>query len=274
MGECPRWHGTEDRLYWIDMLGGPMYRYDPATDESEQVYEGDNVGGLTIRADGSLLLFMEGGSVRSFADGSVEILTDGVPGESGVRFHDAIADPSGRVFCGTIGTEQAPSRLYRLDRDGSFTVLLDERNVVNGVDFSPDCSTLYVADTGENRVDAFAYDETTGQIDDEATFIDIPDDDGSPDGLTVDAEGHVWVAHMGAASLVRYDPDGQETHRVTFPTETVTAARFGGTNRSDLYVTTGDGDGNPDADNPAGAVFCLNPPAAGSETYRSDVDFS
>src|SRR5690348_1989432 len=115
IGENPLWHDIEKRLYWCDIPTGRLFRYDPGNGKHEQFYQGEIVGGFTIQADGSLLLFMAHGAVKLWRKGSLTTLIDEIPEERETRFNDVIADPAGRVFCGTMPAGPRPGRLYRLD---------------------------------------------------------------------------------------------------------------------------------------------------------------
>ena len=121
-GEGPLWHEDERRLYWLDIPAGRMFRYDPASGDSEQVYEGESVGGATIQQDGRLLLFGTKGSVRLWSEGVVGTLIESLPSEEEGRFNDVIAGPGGRVYCGTM--TGGGGTLYRLDCDGTVTPMI------------------------------------------------------------------------------------------------------------------------------------------------------
>ena len=114
VGEGPMWHPLEKRLYWGDIVTGRLFRYDPATGQHEQIYSGDLVGGFTVQADGALLLFGAKGSVRIWREGALTTVIDEIPEDRDTRFNDVIADPEGRVFCGTMPTKDRPASLYRL----------------------------------------------------------------------------------------------------------------------------------------------------------------
>src|SRR5512142_2409950 len=105
IGENPLWHPLEKRLYWCDIGTGRMFRYEPASGKPAQFYQGETVGGFTIQADGSLLLFMAKGAVKVWRESGLTTVIDEIPDERTTRFNDVIADPAGRVFCGTMPTE-------------------------------------------------------------------------------------------------------------------------------------------------------------------------
>jgi len=257
-GEGPLWHPGEHCLYWLDIPPGKIFRYDPTTGTHEQVYQAtEAIGGFTIQSDGALLLFMARGAVKKWRDGRLTTVIEEIPDERSTRFNDVIADPVGRVFCGTMRTPDRLGRLYRLDLDGTITRLLDGIGTSNGMGFTPDHQQMYYTDTPKREIYRFDYDRATGAIGNQRVFVRTPDDpaEGRPDGMTVDADGYVWSARWDGSCVVRYAPDGTEDRRIHFPARKVSCPTFGGPDYGDLYVTTAGGD-NKDGNGPgAGALF-------------------
>jgi D-xylonolactonase len=257
-GEGPLWHPGEQQLYWADIPTGRMFRYDPSSGLHEQFYRGEVVGGFTIQADGGLLLFMARGAVKIWREGELTPVIDEIPDEHESRFNDVIADPAGRVFCGTMSTKQRPGRLYRLDTDGRLIKLLDGIGTSNGMGFTPDRQRMYYTDSAKREIYVFDYDQDTGDITNQQLFIKTPEGEGFPDGLTVDVEGYVWSARWDGGCLVRYAPDGSEDLRSDFPARKVSSVTFGGADYTDIYVTTAGGDDKPQEGPGAGGLFRLN----------------
>lgn len=270
-GEGPLWHPTEQRLYWADIPTGRMFRYDPKTGHHEQFYEGDVVGGFTIQDDGALLLFMAHGAVKIWRDGQLETILDEIPDERESRFNDVFADPEGRVFCGTMPTTDRPGRLYRLDPDRTLTLLLEGIAVSNGMGLTLDRKQLYYTETGAKKIYLFDYDQRTGAISNQRVFKDSSDEDGMPDGMTVDAEGHVWSARWDGYRLTRYAPDGTEVLRVQFPAKKVSSVTFGGPDYMDMYVTTAGGNDKAENGPGAGALFRLRLGIQGLPEFPSRI---
>jgi sugar lactone lactonase YvrE len=172
-------------------------------------------------------------------------------------------DPDGRFWCGSMAYDQRPgaAALYRLAPDGSTQRMLDGVTISNGLDWSPDGSLAYYADTATHRVDVFDYDRHSG-LTGRRPFVEIPDD-GNPDGLTVDADGGVWVALYGGGVVHRYGPDGALDAVVEVPTPRVTACTLGGPRLDELFVTTSREGLGPDDDPLAGSLFRVDAGVAG-----------
>lgn len=271
VGEGPLWHQTERLLYWVDIPQGRIFRYDPASGEHEQFYQGRVLGGFTIQEDGSLLLFMDRGSIAILKDGELNYVVDEIPEERDTRFNDVIADPRGSVFCGTMPTDTEPAKLYRLDPDGSLKMVLDGIGLSNGLGFTPDRKQMYYTDSYARKIYIFNYDEDTSEISNQRVFVETPEDGGIPDGMTVDADGYVWSARVDGSALFRYTPDGIQERSIIFPARKVSSVTFGGPGMDEMYVTTIGGDNKADEGPGAGALFRLKPGIRGVPDYYSRI---
>lgn len=257
-GEGPMWHPLEKRLYWVDITTGRMFRYEPATGYHEQIYRGDTIGGYTIQADGSLLLFMDRGAVKIWREGELTTVIEDIPDERASRFNDVFADPVGRVYCGTMPTADRNGRLYRLDTDGTITRILDDIACSNGMGLTPDNKHMYYTDSERHTIYLFDYDQASGALTNQRVFVTNPEEEGLPDGMTVDAEGCVWSARWDGNCLVRFTPDGKEERRIHFPARKVSSVIFGGEDYTDMYITTAGGF-SKHTDGPlAGGLFHMN----------------
>lgn len=276
VGEGPLWHPTEKRLYWIDIPQGRIFSYDPASGHHSLFYEGEVLGGFTFQSDGSFLLFMEKGAVAVLREGKLRYILDSIPGEEGNRFNDVIADPSGRVFCGTMNldpdlAQDRGGTLFRLDIDGSITPLLKNIGISNGMGYTLDQKRMYFTDSIDHKIYIFDYDKKTGGIANQRVFVNTPEGDGLPDGMTVDAEDYVWSARAFGSALYRYTPEGKEDRRISFPASFVSSVIFGGHDYDDIYVTTGGGENHPDNGPGSGAVFHLNIGIKGMPDFFSRI---
>ena len=271
IGENPMWHPLDKRVYWVDIPKGRLFRFDPADGSHEMCHEGPPIGGFTIQPDGSLLLFMAGGAIGVWRGGEVAAVVDEIPDERGGRFNDVIADPAGRVFCGTMPIGDRLGGLYRLDTDAGLTKVLDGIGCSNGMGFTPDRRGMYHTDSKTREIYLFDYDQGSGEITNRRVFATVDEGEAVPDGMTVDAEGYVWSARWGGGCVVRYAPDGGEDRRVELPARKVSSVTFGGDDYRDLYVTTAGG-GEKETDGPgAGAMFCLRPGLQGVAEFFSRV---
>lgn len=269
-GEGPLYHPDQNCLYWVDIPRGRLYRHDVTSEEHEIVLEGPPLGGFTIQTDGSLLLLRTHGEITLWRDGSETVVTDEIPGERDSRFNDVIADPCGRVFCGTMPPD---GRLYRLDTDGTLTTLLEGVEISNGLGFTPRREGMYLTETNAETIWRFDYDEGTGKLSNKRPFVETANGPGVPDGMTVDKEGYVWSARWNGGCITRHDPnDGQEVDRVELPARKVSAITFGGPGYEDAYVTTATaGNSRKKEGRGAGALFRVTPAVGGVPEFRSRI---
>jgi sugar lactone lactonase YvrE len=218
---------------------------------------------LRPRRDGGAVIATERGFALEDAGGEVRPLVDAWTDPT-VRMNEGGCDPDGRFYCGSMAYDQRPgaAALYRLDPDGSVSVVLEGVTISNGLDFTPDGSAAYYVDTPTGRIDRFDYDWARG-LTRRDTFVEIPPGAGHPDGLTVDAEGGVWVALYDGGAVRRYTVGGTLDAIVEVAPRKVTACAFGGEDLSELFVTTSRENLPPGEDRAAGALFRVAPGVRG-----------
>jgi sugar lactone lactonase YvrE len=260
-GEGPVWSPGWGGLRWVDMLAGDVLTL-TVDGAVTRRHVGTVVAAVRPRRDGGAVLAVERGFALEAPDGTLTVL-DPVWTDDGVRMNEGGCDPDGRFWCGSMAYDQAPgaAAMYRLEPDGSVRVAFEGVTVSNGLEWSPDGSLAYYDDTATHRVDVFDYDSAAG-LTGRRPFVTLPDD-GNPDGLTVDAEGGVWVALHGGGAVHRYDPDGRLDAVIDVPTPQVTACTFGGPQRDQLFITTSRQGLRPDEDPPAGSLFRVDPGVRG-----------
>ena len=275
VGENPLWNPDDRRLYWTDNRSQRVHRLDPAAGTVETVVEGQSFYAFTLQADGPLLLFMDRTRVGAAQTGGpVRLVIDGLPGEREARFNDVVADRSGRVVAGVIPPEGGTGSLYSIGPDGSAALLASGLEMPNGMAFSSDDRSLYVAETRGKRVSLFDYDLDSGTVSNRRIFIDLSGEaGGSPDGITLDADGCLWVALAGGWSVVRYDLSGAEMTRVEFPARKITSIGFGDGDLSTAYVTSSSRQSTPGEEigPEGGALFAFHPGVTGVQEHRSSV---
>jgi sugar lactone lactonase YvrE len=243
LGEGPYWVPEDDCLLWVDIADGKLHRTYFPTGETVTLELGavsaafPAVGGGILTAGGcSLALHLP---AERGAQWTTRLVAE-VPAREGIRFNDASVDPAGRVWAGSMHIEETQSlgELYRLDSAGTLTTVVKGVTVSNGLGWSPDGTRMYYSDSPTKRVDVFDYDPATGEARGRRVFADLSAFDGVPDGLTVDADGCVWVAVWGGGVLRRLAPDGTMDAVLQVPVSQPTSCAFGGPGMTDLYVTS------------------------------------
>ncbi|MFN0125553.1 MAG: SMP-30/gluconolactonase/LRE family protein [Verrucomicrobiales bacterium] len=252
LGENPLWNPADGSLCWTDITGGALHHIQPSSGEHRIIYRGEPVGGVTLQSNGSLLLFRVNDIALLSPGGRVEVMR-GFADEGAARFNDVIADPEGRVFAGTIGRTDTSGGLYRFERDGAMTLLFRGTGVSNGMGFSPDLRTFYWTCSTRRRIFAFDYDRASGALTAERVFYQASDDEGIPDGLTVDREGNIWSARWDGYAVVQHAPDGRVMRKFLFPVAKVSSLCFGGPSLDEIFVTTAGG--QPGSDTADGSLY-------------------
>ncbi|MEU1253740.1 SMP-30/gluconolactonase/LRE family protein [Streptomyces chartreusis] len=236
LGEGPTWDARSGRLLWIDILRARIHTYDPVSGRRTVRTTPQHVGAVKPRAGGGLVLNLRDGVGLLDADDSFRWLHhEPVPGR---RANDAAVAPDGSLWAGTMRYDEAPGggSLSRFTGDGSVELVLDDVAVSNGTGWSPDGGLMYYIDSPTRRIDVF--DHADGRVGDRRPFVEIEDGAGFPDGLTVDADGCVWVALWDGSAVRRYTPAGELDRVVELPVPRVTACAFAGPDLADLYITT------------------------------------
>jgi sugar lactone lactonase YvrE len=270
--ENPLWHNGEQRLYWRDIDAGRLYWHDPATGISALAYEAERkIGGFTIEDDGAILLFMDAGRVERWQHGKSSTLVESDPRMLHTRFNDIIADSAGRVFCGTMSTSDHPGTLYRLDAALQLTSVLGEVGCSNGMAFDLDGETFFHTDSFARVINKFRYDAHTGEIDDPKVFAHTKDEDGLPDGLTMDAEGCLLSAHWDGGFVVRFSPAGDEIERILMPVQRPTSVAFGGDDLRMIFITSAAEDLATPTFLLEGNLFAFSVSVRGLPEYRSRI---
>jgi sugar lactone lactonase YvrE len=270
-GENPLWHPMEKKLYWTDIPNGRIYRYDPATGIHERCYAGRPVGGFTVQTDGSLLLFMDRGTVANWKDGKLTEVIAEIEEERASRFNDVIADPAGRVFCGTMSSSERKGSLYRLDLDGSVHEVLENIGCSNGMAFTLDRKGFYYTDSFAYEIYYFDYNIEDGSICNRRVFARFEESDGFPDGATLDADGCLWSAMWDGGCVVRLDATGRVEAKFPLPVRKCSSVAFGGENYADMYITTAGGNTKSEDGELAGALFRMKTQARGVPEFFSRI---
>lgn len=254
-GEGPVWWHDWGGLRWVDMLAGDVLSLDSSGDV-ERMHVGEVAAALRPRRSGGMVVATEHDFV--LVEDTVRTLATAFT-DPAVRFNDGGCDLDGNFYCGTMRYDAGPGggSLFRLTADYKVEVVLRGVTISNGLAWTPDGDTAYYVDTATNRIDVLDRD-----LSNRRPFVEIAAEDGSPDGLTLDAEGGVWVALWEGGAVHRYSADGRLEEVIGLPVAKVTACTFGGANLDELYITTSR-HGETDPHPAAGALFRVRPGVAG-----------
>lgn len=241
-GEGPVWDPVDAALVRVDNDRGLVHWLDVQTGDQTSLHVGGKLGFVVPATTGecvasvgsSLVAIRRSGERRPFAIGLQEAHGDTF------SLNDGKVDSRGRLFAGTINPQLkgGGGGLYRFDADGTSTRVLSDVSISNGLDWDDARGVMYWIDSQAQRIDQFDYDLDTGELSGRRVFADIDVEDGLPDGMTVDAEGGVWVVLFGTGTVRRYDPDGTVSTDVRMPSSCVTSIAFGGPDLSTAYVTS------------------------------------
>jgi sugar lactone lactonase YvrE len=251
LGEGPHWDVPTQTLYWVDIPAGRVHRRD--ADGVHKSWDvGMPVGAVVPTSAGALCLAAGNGFYGLDPETGAIAEIAAAPGLPHTRMNDGACDRAGRFFAGSMDDDEAPGRgaFYRLDPDHTVTKVYDGIGLSNGVGWSPDERLMYYIDSLAYRVDVIDYDPETGELGDRRPFARLGAGETVPDGLTVDADGGVWVAVWGASVIQRYDADGTLNGVVRLPAAFVTSCAFGGPDLDQLFITTAAGPGRS-----GGALF-------------------
>jgi len=261
-GEGPVWAAAWGGLRWVDLLAGDILSLDPDGGVGRR-HVGAIAAALRPRRKGGAVIAVERGFLLEAPDGTITGAGDAWD-DRGARMNDGGCDPDGRFYCGSMAYDRRSGggALYRLDPDLTIHRVLDGVTTSNGLDWSPDGTRAYYTDTETGRLDVFDYSADTG-LTNRRPFARLEDGAGRPDGLTVDAEGGVWVALNGGGAVRRYGTDGTVDQVIETPTPHVTACAFGGRDLATLFITSSRQNVQAGEDPVAGSLFATVPGVTG-----------
>lgn len=259
----------DNNLYFTDAMGGGVFRRSPDGQIDELVPDRRMVGGLALHRDGGFV--MTGPTVAHWRDGEVRTLLelDGVN-----SFNDCHTDESGRLYVGAIRSnlddlraEKTPAECYRINLDGTVEELYAGVEVSNGIGLAPGGGTLFHVDSTAKGIIVHDID-ASGAVSNRRLIGRASFERGIPDGMCVDAEGNLWVAHVGGRRVVKLSPDGDELGAIPVPAKAVTSVAFGGPDMADMYIVTAD---NLDDEAKGGTIFRTRPGVVGLPTPLTSV---
>ncbi|MFP6675699.1 MAG: SMP-30/gluconolactonase/LRE family protein [Pirellulaceae bacterium] len=242
LGEAPSWLEESASLLWVDIEQSRIGILDLATCQNRFIQLTSHVGVVVPTTKCDLLAATFDGFVRvDLESGETTSIVDPESAFPRNRFNDGKCDPRGRFWAGSISYDRTPgaANLYALDAQCQVERKLEGVSTSNGLAWSEDESTFYFIDTPLRRVDRFDYDAESGNICNRQTIIEVPEQIGKPDGMTIDREGMLWLGMWGGSSVTRWNPyTGEMVGRIAVPAERITSCCFGGPNYTDVYITS------------------------------------
>ncbi len=242
LGEGPVWDEAESKLYWIDIMSGRVFIYSPADKTNIKFDLGEHVGAIALREKGGLVTAMKSGfEFINLKTGGITKIEDPESHLSGNRFNDGKCDPGGRFWAGTMSYDQTEGAgsLYCLNSDLSIDLKLEGVTISNGLAWNREKNKFYYIDTPTGNIYSFDFDLSSGKISNRSLIRHIDQNEGYPDGMTIDTDDNLWISLYGGGKVIRIDPaNGNTNFEVLLPVPKVTSCTFGGNNLNELYITT------------------------------------
>jgi sugar lactone lactonase YvrE len=282
-GECPVWNPSEGTLEWTDCVGLKLFRLHWPSRHHSILKHDLAANGFRRNRQGGYVITNNDGIWLWSGEGAPAVIATEVDGFR-CQMNDCVADARGRLLAGSYfynpGADYELGKLMSIDTDGSTKVLDDGFHLANGLGFSPDQRTLYFADSAARRIYAYDYELGNGTVRNRRLLVEVPDTEGIPDGIAVDAGGFVWSAQWYGSCVVRCDPDGRVERRVPVPAKQTSSLTFGGPELTDIFITSAAKSEampimppgyDPESGNFGGALYHLNLGIAGQPQHLADI---
>lgn len=243
LGEGPVWDDIKSRLLWVDIDGKKLHFHYFESGENLSLDMEQKIGAVFLTKSGGIVAALQDGLYMIDEQGNAppELIVRNPEDNSGNRFNDGKCDRMGRIWIGTLNmnSERGKAGLYRVDPDGTCTRMLEGVSVSNGICWSHDDRYMYYVDTPSGFLWRFDFDIDKGTISNRTPVIDYRSEPGNFDGMTIDSEGMLWIAHWGGFRISRWDPVTREKiDSIILPVPNVSSCTFGGRDLNRLYITT------------------------------------
>lgn len=240
--EGPVWDDYRRRLFWVDLTAGTLFSLDPSTRQVQWKTFSESICAVAPCGPGPLLVaFAKRLTWVEWPSGKIREIAPVEPTLPNNRCNDGKFDPAGRFWIGTMsegGEIAGAGALYRLETDGTLTTVLRDLTIANGLGWAPDGRTMYFIDSPTREVWAFDFVSKTSAISRRRIVVRVPPGLGLPDGMTVDRDGLLWVAHWGAGCVCQWDPrSGALLQTVHTGCPHTTSCAFAGDDRT-IFITT------------------------------------
>lgn len=275
LGEGPVWDEIGEKLYWVDIMSGMVYIYDPKENSNKGFKIDGHVGAVALREKGGFVMVTENGfAFINLESQEITPIADPESNIPGNRFNDGKCDPYGRFWAGTMAykEERGAGGLYCLNPDLSVEVKLKNVSISNGLAWNKNQDKFFYIDTTEQKVFSFDYNYKTGEISGKTIIREINNRIGFPDGMTIDEQDHLWIALYGGGKVIRVNPqNGDTVFEVKLPVPKPTSCTFGGKELNELFITTCRDDMSQSDIEQAplsGSLFKVKLPYKGLPAYR------
>ena len=282
-GECPLWSPETKDLFWVDCLGLRFYRLDWERGVHSLLKQGFEIKGFAFNRGGGFVITNSAGIWLWDGSQNPRLLISEVEGNK-CQMNDCIADPRGRLLAGTCFYDPQAKyplgKLVTVESDGKARILDDGFHMANGLGFSPDGRTLYFTDSAVRRIYAYDYNLSEGKVSNRRVFVELSDNAGLPDGLTVDTDGFVWSAEWYGSRVVRYDPSGKFEREIRTPAKQTSSLTFGGYDLTDIFITSAALSGplsliprgyDPSSGSSGGALYHVSFDIRGKAEFKADI---
>jgi sugar lactone lactonase YvrE len=242
LGEGPLWDANRKTICWIDIPNGEIHEYSTVGGSFRSLSVSQMIGSIAICKNGDFIAALKNGFGRIDRNtGELKMIADPETSIPGNRFNDGKCDPAGRFWAGTMAHSEEPGKgsLYTLNKDLTVSKKMENISISNGMAWSADHKTMYYIDTPTYTVTALDFDRSSGEISNRRIVVRVPRENGSPDGMTIDSMGMLWIAHWDGWQVSRWNPaTGKKMETFHLPVARITSCVFGGEELQDLYIST------------------------------------
>ncbi|AEE93217.1 SMP-30/Gluconolaconase/LRE domain protein [Acidianus hospitalis W1] len=268
LGEGPIYDRDNDRLFWVDIEGKKIIIEEGITKNSVEkiVNLPDLVSSLCVINETEVIATIRHGFyILNINTGGLTKLLEIETDLKDNRFNDGKCDPLGRYWAGTMNMKKSgpTGNLYKLESN-KISKILGGLTVSNGLGWSPDNDKMYLIDSPVRKVYVFDFNLNRGEIYNKQVLIDFGSEPGNPDGMTVDEEGYLWIAHWGGGKVSRWSPNGKKVFEIKMPVTYVSSVTFGGEDLSTLFITSA----SKDDEVQSGKLFMVDVKIRGLPSYK------
>ena len=261
LGEGPFWDSKRSRLHWVDIIGKKIISQNLDGSNIHALEVDGNPGCVVLSDDGTMVAGVDNQISSLDGDGNLLRVLADTNEDSRLRFNDGKCDPSGRFWVGSMDRKEK-NKLGSLYSWNSIEGLVTREQgvtVSNGMGWSPDNSLFYYIDSPTREVSVYDFDLSTGSINNKRRFIGFSEEDGFPDGMTIDNEGRLWIAFWGGSKIMCVNPDSKAIEEVvSFPVSKITSCAFGGEKMDQLFITSAKVQVNEKDEPMAGKTFVVS----------------